>query len=228
MLADCLEVEENLKMSKKLSDHDHGGEIKGTYKLVGPYKQKKEAYGLSKISHGMQKDDRLEVEINGPVGLFSEDGDLPHSWSTRDDFKKEFGVPVYDKYEEEYLQNIPNEPSVEKTPTDERNQSAMKNQEGGARKDDEGTGGDSLPLCYASFELIRHMIKASKQKQKETEVVQARNLYENEDGCKSLQINTFSDTPPSGTSPHMEGVCLLGSTGEAEDLPLEAHQALVT
>ena len=28
--------------------------------------------------------------------------------------------------------------------------------------------------------------------------------------------------------PHIEGVCLLGSTGEAEDLPLEAHQALVT
>ena len=28
--------------------------------------------------------------------------------------------------------------------------------------------------------------------------------------------------------PHIEGVCLLGSTGEAEDLPLKAHQALVT
>ena len=28
--------------------------------------------------------------------------------------------------------------------------------------------------------------------------------------------------------PRMEGVCLLGSTGEVEDLPLEAHQALVT
>ena len=53
----------------------------------------------------------------------------------------------------------------------------MKNQVVGAGKDDEGTGGDSLPLCYASFELKGHMIKDSKQKQKETEVVQAKNLY---------------------------------------------------
>ena len=58
--------------------------------------------------------------------------------------------------------------------------------------------------------------------------MQARNLYENEDICSSLQINTFIDTLPLGTPPHMEGVCLLNSTGEAEDLPLEVHQALVT
>ena len=57
--------------------------------------------------------------------------------------------------------------------------------------------------------------------------MQAKSLYRNEDGCSSLQINTFSDTPPSRMLPHMEGVCLLGSIGEAEDLPLEAHQALV-
>ena len=38
MFVDCLEVEKNLKMSKKLSDQDSGGEIKDTYKLVGPYR----------------------------------------------------------------------------------------------------------------------------------------------------------------------------------------------
>ena len=151
-------------MSKKLSDQDRGGEIKGTYKLVGPYKQKKEANGPLNISHGMQKDDRPEAGIDRPAGLFSKDGDLPCTWSTRDNFKKEFGVPVYDEYEEEYLQNIPDEPVVETTPSDERNQSAMQNQEGRARKYDEGTRGDSLPLFYAFFELIRHMIKASKKK----------------------------------------------------------------
>ena len=37
MFTDCLEVEENLKMSKNLSDQDNGGEIKDTLKLVGPY-----------------------------------------------------------------------------------------------------------------------------------------------------------------------------------------------
>ena len=39
MFTDCLEVEENLKMSKNLSDQDSGGAIKDTLKLVGPYKQ---------------------------------------------------------------------------------------------------------------------------------------------------------------------------------------------
>ena len=108
---------------------------------------------------------------------------------------------VYDEYQEEYLQN---EPAVETTPSDERSQSAMKNQEVEVRKDDEGTGGDNLPLCYASFELIRHIIKASKQKQKETGVVQAKNLYKNGGRCSSLQINTLSDTQFSGTPPHPE------------------------
>ena len=158
MFVDCLEVEENINISNKSLDQDSGGETKGTYKLVGPYEQKKEAYGPSNISHDMQKDGRPEAGIGSPTGLFFEDGDLPRSWSTRDDFNKEFGVPVYDEYEEEYLQNIPDESAVETTPYDERNQ----NQEVGARKDDEGKGGDSLPLCYASFELILHMIKASK------------------------------------------------------------------
>ena len=93
---------------------------------------------------------------------------------------------MYNEYEEEYLQNIPDEPAVETTPSDKRNQSAMQNQAIKVGKYDEGTGGDSLPLCYASFELIRHMVKASKQKQKETEVMKARSLYKNEDECSSL------------------------------------------
>ena len=88
MFVDCLEVEENLKMSRKLSDQDNGGEITDTYKFVGPYKQKREAYGPSKISHDTQKDGRPEAEINSPIGLFSEYGDPPRSWSTKDDFKK--------------------------------------------------------------------------------------------------------------------------------------------
>ena len=76
MFTDCLEVEENLKMSKKLSDQDSGGEIKDAYKLVGPYKQKGDVSNPSKTSHGMQKDDRPKAGIGSPAGLFSEDGDL--------------------------------------------------------------------------------------------------------------------------------------------------------
>ena len=103
MFVDCLEVDENLKISRMLSDQDNGGEITDTYKLVGPYKKKREAYNPSKISHDMQKDDRPEAEINGPAGLFSEDGDPPHSCSTKYYFEKDLGAPVYDEYEEEYL-----------------------------------------------------------------------------------------------------------------------------
>ena len=73
---------------------------------------------------------------------------------------------MYDEYKEEYLQNIPDEPTVEMTPSNERNQNAMQNQKGRVRKDDEGIEGDILPLCYASFELIHHIIKASKQRKK--------------------------------------------------------------
>ena len=40
----------------------------------------------------------------------------------------------------------------------------MQSQKVEAGKDDKGIGGDSLPLCYASFELIWHMIKASRKK----------------------------------------------------------------
>ena len=38
MFTDCLEVQENLKMSKHLSGQDSGGEIKDTLKFVGPHK----------------------------------------------------------------------------------------------------------------------------------------------------------------------------------------------
>ena len=53
MFVDCLEVEENLKMSKKLSYQDSGGEIKDTYKLVGPCKLNGEFSSMSKLSPGM-------------------------------------------------------------------------------------------------------------------------------------------------------------------------------
>ena len=96
MFADCLEVEENLMLSKKLSDQDIGGEIEDTYKLVGPYKQKQEVSGPSKISHEMHKDDCPVAGIGSLVGLFSEDGDLSCPWSNKDDFKKEFGASMYD------------------------------------------------------------------------------------------------------------------------------------
>ena len=75
MFIDCLEVEENLKMSKNLSDQDSGGEIKDTLKLVGPYKKNEKVHVQLKLSLGIKKDDRPYIETYDPVGLFSEDCD---------------------------------------------------------------------------------------------------------------------------------------------------------
>ena len=48
-----------------------------------------------------------------------------------------------------------------------------------------------------------------------------------QEGCSSLQINTFFNVLPSGISPHTGGICLLGSAGEKKNLPPGAHEALV-
>ena len=57
MFTNCLEVEENIKMSKNLSSQDNGGEIKDTLKLVGPYKQNGKVLFQLRLSLGIQKDD---------------------------------------------------------------------------------------------------------------------------------------------------------------------------
>ena len=98
--------------------------------------------------------------------MFSEDCNLRHLGSVQDNFKKEFDAPVYDEYEEEYLQAVPKKLAIELGPNDGEDQDAMQSWEVKAEKGDNGTEGDNLPLCYASFELIWHMIKASKKKQK--------------------------------------------------------------
>ena len=74
--------------------------------------------------------------------------------SVKDDFKKDFGVSVYDEYEEEYLGAIPKEPIIEPRSANGENQAAMQSQKVETGKDGEYVGGDSLPLCYSSFELI--------------------------------------------------------------------------
>ena len=164
MFTDCLEVEENLKMSKNSSYQDSGGEIKDTFKLVGPYKKNGKVPIHLKLSLGIQKDDQPDIGAYGSAGLFSEDCNLLSTGSIKDDFKKDFGVPVYDEYEEEYLGAMPKQPVIEPRFANGENQAAMQSQKVGIGKDDKCAEGDSLPLCYSSFELVQHMFKASKKK----------------------------------------------------------------
>ena len=103
---------------------------------------------------------------------------------------------MYDEYEEEYLEAIPEEPVIEPRCANGENQAAIQSQKVETGKDGECARGDSLTLCYSSFELIRHMIKASKQKQKVEEMVHSRNLYGREDDKEEHSCNPspFIDT----------------------------------
>ena len=89
------------------------------------------------------------------------------------------------KYEEEYLENILEEPVIEPRSANGESQAAMQSQKVGIGKDDKCAEGDSLPLCYSSFELIQHMIKASKQNKKEMEMTQTRSLCKKEEDKKN-------------------------------------------
>ena len=82
--------------------------------------------------------------------------------SVNDDFKRDFGIPVYDEYEEEYLEVIPEEPAIKPRSANGENQVAIQSQKVEKGKDDKCAEGDSLPVCYSSFELIIRRIKASK------------------------------------------------------------------
>ena len=78
---------------------------------------------------------------------------------------------MYNEYEEEYLRAVPEKLAIEPRPADGKDQDAMRSREDIVEKGDKDTEGDNFSLCYASFELIWNMIKASKKKQKEGEMV---------------------------------------------------------
>ena len=106
------------------------------------------------------------MEAGDSTVLFSQGCNLLNTKFVRDDFKKDFGIPMYDEYEEEYLEGIPKEPAIEPWSASGENQDAIQHQKFEIGKDNKCAEGDTLPLCYSSFELIRHQLKASKKKQK--------------------------------------------------------------
>ena len=181
MLIDCLEVEENLKRSQILLGQESGGEIKDTLKLVGPYKQKGRVPVQLNISLARQEDDQPDIEIDGFADLFSKGCNLLSTGSVNDDFKRDLGVPVYDEYEEEYMEAILEKLVIEPRFANVENKAAIQIQKVEIGKHGECAGGDSLPLCYSSFELIWHMIKASKQKHKLEDMVHSIDLCGTED-----------------------------------------------
>ena len=125
---------------------------------ITPYKQNGKVPVQLKISLGRQKDNQPDIGAYGFAGLFSEYCNQLSTESVGNNFKRDFGVPIYDGYEEA----IPKEPIIEPRSANGENQATIQIQKVETGEDGECARGDSLPLCYSSFELIRHMIKASK------------------------------------------------------------------
>ena len=86
--------------------------------------------------------------------MFSKGCNLLSTRSVNDDFKRDFGVLVYDEYEEEYLEDIPEELVIEPRSSNGENHATIQSQNVETEKDGKCTEGDILPLCYSYFELI--------------------------------------------------------------------------
>ena len=112
-------------MSQILSGQDSGSEIKDTLKLVGPHKRKGVVPVRLKLSLTRQENDQPDIEADGSVILFFEGCNMLSNESVNDDFKRDFSILVYDEYEEEYLEVIPEDPAIEPRYTNGENQAAI-------------------------------------------------------------------------------------------------------
>ena len=75
-----------------------------------------------------------------------------------DGFKKDFSPPISDECENDYLDVMSKKPTVDFVSSrivNEENSIAIQGQKDENREDSEYDEGDSLLLCYDSFELLR-------------------------------------------------------------------------
>ena len=113
--------------------------------------------------------------------MFSEDCNHLVTNSVSGDFKKDFGMPIYDEYEDEYLEVIPKKTSIKSRSPSKEKSTVIQSQKAEKIEENQHAEGDNLPLFYSSFELIRQRLKASKQKQEVEDMVHFMNLFEIED-----------------------------------------------
>ena len=89
-------------------------------------------------------------------------------YSTLEIFPQEEDAPVQLEIpllQQQFLQR-PAIDFVSSVPVDEENSIVVQDQKVENKEDNECVEGDSFPLCYASFELLRHLHKISKQAKK--------------------------------------------------------------
>ena len=73
-------------------------------------------------------------------------------------------MPIYDEYEDECWDFIPKKPAIKSRYVSEEKLIVIQSQKAEKIGGNKCVEGDSLPLCYSSFELIRQGLKASKHK----------------------------------------------------------------
>ena len=129
MFVDCLEVEEYLKMSKKLSNQDNGGEMKGKSELVGPPNPRGTVPVHPKPSFTKYRDDQpYDVKEDGSANLFSEYCNEPSTNYFNGDLKGNFDMPIYDEYEDDCLDVIPKELALNTRSNSEESQVVTRSQ----------------------------------------------------------------------------------------------------
>ena len=146
---------------------------------------------LSKQRNGHPSD----VKEDGFTNLFSKDC-YPHvTNSVSGDLKKYFSIPIYDEYEDKYLDVVPKKPAVNSSYVSEENMIVTQSQKAEKIKDNECVEGDNLPFCYSSFELIRKRLKSSKQK---------HNFEDMENFIKFLKVGDEEGEQSCRQSQHVE------------------------
>ena len=129
---DYLEVEDNLKMSKKFLDQHSDEKIENKLNLVEQHRQKETFSGHLKPSLSKQGNDKPnDVKGDGTTNLFSGDCNHPVTNSSNGDYKKDFSVPIYDKYEDECLDVVPTKPVVGSRSVSEEKLTVIQSQKGG-------------------------------------------------------------------------------------------------
>ena len=113
MFIDCLEVEDNIRMSKRISDQDNGDKMEKKLDLVEQHKQQETVSVHLKPSLSKQRNDHPnDVKEDGFTHLFPEDCNQLVTNFVSGDLKKYLSMPIYDEYEDEYLDVVPKKPTI--------------------------------------------------------------------------------------------------------------------
>jgi hypothetical protein len=139
MFIDAQEVEDNLKACRKLSYQDDGDK----------WRTKKEDHPR-RVLEFIHED------------VFIEDHNQPTDVSNFDGFQEAFSLPIYDEYQDEYVDSFLEHPTrglaagqVSLQPVMEKNQPIDHDHNIANQKDDEPDEGNTLPLCFEAFDMIK-------------------------------------------------------------------------